>query len=188
MQENKNEKLVEFEAAPGFLPMLCLYRPNLKGTGCAIKMELHPANAGIDGSIDCTFANQMTVGNSAGPRPTFPTFDWTAAICVKLGFGDLTKMQQVFRGECESIDEGKGLYHRTARGMTRIVLQHVIDPTPGYVLEVFFKPTGEDEDRHSRIFLTPAEALGISEAISGSMVYVAFGVPAVRNAPSYLKD
>ena len=43
MQENKNEKVNENERAPGMKPRLALYHANAKGTGCAIKMELHPA-------------------------------------------------------------------------------------------------------------------------------------------------
>ena len=43
MQENKNEKVNENELAPGMRPRLALYHANAKGTGCAIKMELHPA-------------------------------------------------------------------------------------------------------------------------------------------------
>lgn len=50
MQENMNEKASEYERAPGFRPRLALYHANAKGTGCAIKMELHPAHGATDGS------------------------------------------------------------------------------------------------------------------------------------------
>ena len=73
MKENKNEKVNEYERAPGFRPRLAIYHANAKGTGCAIKMELHPAVGATDGSIFCTFAAQKTVGNRLGPNPTFPT-------------------------------------------------------------------------------------------------------------------
>ena len=183
MQENKTG--TEYERAPGFLPRLCLFHANAKGTGCAIKMELHPANAGIDGSIFCIFAAQKTVGNRLGPNPTYPTFDWTEAITVKLAFDDLTKMQQVFRGECESINDDHGLWHRTAKGNTKITLRHIIDPVCGYAFDVCHVPSDGGDERQWKILLTPAEALGISEVVSGSMVYVAFGVPTVRDTPSY---
>ena len=38
MKENKNEKVNEYERAPGFRPRLALYHANPRGTGCAIKM------------------------------------------------------------------------------------------------------------------------------------------------------
>lgn len=62
-------------------PALAFYHANAKGTGCAVKMTLHPATvdaSGIttDGYIELTAANQMTVGNRLGPNPTFPKFDW----------------------------------------------------------------------------------------------------------------
>ena len=182
MQENKNEKVNECERAPGFRPRLAIYHANAKGTGCAIKMELHPAHGMTDGSIFCTFAAQKTVGNRLGPNPTFPTFDWDGAITVKLAFDDLTKIQQVFRGECESINGDHGLWHRTAMGNTKIVLRHLIDPVPGYAFEVFFCPADGGEERRWLFLLQPSEALGISEVISGSMYLVAFGVPEVPKA------
>ena len=116
MQENKNEKVDEYERAPGMRPRLALYHANARGTGCAIKMELHPASGAADGGIFCTFATQKTVGYRLGQSPTFPTFDWTEAHTVKLAFDDLAKMQQVFRGECESINGDNGIWHFTARG------------------------------------------------------------------------
>ena len=177
MQENN-----EYERAPGFRPRLALYHANPKGTGCAIKMELHPAHGMEDGGIFCTFANQKTVGSRLGNPPTFPTFDWDGAITVKLAFDDLTKIQQVFRGECESINGDHGLWHRTAQGNTKIVLRHIIDPVPGYTFEVFFAPVDSGEERRWLFLLQPSEALGISEVISGSMYLVAFGVPEVVKA------
>lgn len=182
MKENKNEKVSEYERAPGFRPRLAIYHANAKGTGCAIKMELHPAVGAADGSIFCTFAAQKTVGNRLGPNPTFPTFDWDGAITVKLAFDDLTKIQQVFRGECESINGDHGLWHRTAMGNTKIVLRHIVDPVPGYTFEVFFCPADGGEERRWLFLLQPSEALGISEVISGSMYLVAFGVPEVPKA------
>ena len=182
MQENMNEKASEYERAPGFRPRLALYHANAKGTGCAIKMELHPAHGATDGSIFCTFAAQKTVGSRIGPNPTFPTFDWAEAHTVKFAFDDLTKMQQVFRGECDSINGDHGLWHLTAKGNTRIVLRHLIEPTPGYSFEVYFCPIDGGDERRWLIFLTSSEALGLSEAISGSMYLVAFGVPEVPNA------
>ena len=95
MQEN--EKVDEYERAPGMRPRLALYHANAKGTGYAIKMELHPASGAVAGGIFCTFAAQKTVGNRLGPNPTFPTFDWTEAHTVKLAFDDLAKCLQVFR-------------------------------------------------------------------------------------------
>ena len=176
--ENKNTPQV-----PGqYRPNLCFYRANARGTGSALKMSLHPAHDNVDGCVMATIANQMTVGNPMGPNPTFAKFDWENAMCVKLDFGDLCQMLQVFRGECESINGDHGLWHRTAQGNTKIVLRHLIDPVPGYTFEVFFTPADGSEERRWLVLLQPSEALGISEVISGSMCYVAFGVPEVPKA------
>lgn len=161
-------------------PALAFYHANAKGTGCSIKMTLHPAvvdGNGIttDGYIELVAANQMTVGNPRGPNPTFPRFDWDNRISVKLGFDDITNMLQVFRGECETINGDHGLYHRDANGSVKIVLRHLIDPVSGYSLELYATHAGGGEESRAHFLMSPAEALGICEAFTGSMRLIAFG-------------
>ena len=161
-----------------YRPKLTFYHPNAKGTGCAVALDLHPAHDQTDGSIMMRAANQMTIGNRMGPNPVFPRFDWEGAICVKLDFNDLCAILQVFRGECESINGDRGLYHRTARSSTKIVLHHLVEPTAGYSLELYRTASGGEETR-AHIFFTSMEATGLCEAIAGSMYLVSFGIPMV---------
>lgn len=161
-----------------YRPKLSFYHPNARGTGGVCSLELHPAHDSTDGSIWASFANQMTVGDMRGPNPTFARFDWENKIVVKLDFNDLTKMLQVFRGECESVEEGKGLFHRSPKASTRICLKHLVEPIPGYMLEVFRTGSGGEECR-ARILLAPNEALGLSAAIEASLGVIAFGIPMV---------
>lgn len=166
------------QALGQFRPNLCFYHANPKGTGSALKMNLHPAHDDTDGCIMVKVANQMTVGNPMGPNPTYPTFDWENALSVKLDFGDLCQMLQVLRGECESINGDKGLLHLSPAGLTRIRLSHLVDPLPGYVFEVYrSNKKDEGKDSHARYMFAPAQALGICEAVAGSLSLVAFGIP-----------
>ena len=159
-------------------PSLSFYHPNPKGTGSAVQMRLHPAHDYTDGCVMLKISNQMTVGNPMGPNPTFAKFDWENAMTVKLDFSDLTQMLQVLRGECESINAEKGLYHRSPLGQTNIRLRHVVEPTPGYLLEVYRSArNGQGTDGRAVILFKPAEALGICEALAGSLYLVAFGIP-----------
>ena len=158
-----------------YRPSLVFYRANAKGTGSAMKMELHPAHGQTDGSIMVTLANQMTIGDRRGPNPTFPHFDWENAICVKLDFSDLSKMLQVFRGECESIEEGRGLVHRSPKGLTYIKLAHQVDPIPGYTLDVNLCD-GVVIVEQRTIMLMPYEALGLVAAIESSFGAICFGM------------
>ena len=178
MQESKNGTSAN-ETTAAYHPRLAFYHANAKGTGCAVQLSLHPAHGCVEGSIRIHLANQKTVGRRAGGTPQFPTFDWENKIVVKLGFTDLAKFLQVFRGECESIDGGHGLYHRTAKGMTNITLRHLVEPTPGYVLCVSVKPTVGDETR-AQTFFTSAEARGLCEAMSASVRCVGLGGPNAR--------
>ena len=158
-------------------PTLTMYHPNGKGTGSAIRLELHPAHDDTAGSIMATSATQLTTGNCMGSMPVYPRFDWDGAITVKLDFTDISKMLQVFRGECESIEDGRGLFHKSTRGTTKITLRHIVEPIHGYMLE-FYRKTSE-EDSNARIFLSPYEALGLATAIESSMGVICFGIPMV---------
>lgn len=162
-----------------FRPKLSFYHPNAKGTGCALSLELHPAHDQTDGSIMAQFANQKTIGNRNAANPTYSRFDWENSICVKLDFTDLTKMLQVFRGECESLEDGKGLYHISPRATTRIVLRHVLEPVTGYSLEVYRNAGGPTEGTTARIFLAPNEASGLAVAVENSLGVICFGIPTV---------
>ena len=158
-------------------PTLTMYHPNGKGTGSAIRLELHPAHDDTAGSIMATIATQLTTGNCMGSMLVYPRFDWEGAITVKLDFTDISKMLQVFRGECESIEDGRGLFHKSTRGTTKITLRHIVEPIHGYMLE-FYRKTSE-EDSNARIFLSPYEALGLATAIASSMGVICFGIPMV---------
>jgi hypothetical protein len=88
----------------------------------------------------------------------------------------------VLRGETESIDEGKGLFHRYADKYQAIRFRHMIEPVCGYSLEVCETPTDANEqtsERSARIFFFSSEALGLSLAIEHSFAAIAFGVPVI---------
>lgn len=161
-------------------PAFSFFHPNAKGTGCALMMELHPAHDLKEGSIMACFMNQKTVGDRRGSKPTYATFDTENKIWVKLDFYDLAKMLQVFRGECESLEEGKGLFHQSVKYSTHIRLQHQLEVSPGYLLEVYRNVPGRnDADVSARITLAPWEALGLSLAIENSFGVICFGIPKV---------
>ena len=180
MNETKNrEKSGTDVAQPAFRPKLAFYHANSRGTGGAVSMDLHPAHGNKDGCIMMRIANQMTIGNRQGPNPTFPRFDWENAIVVKLGFDDLCQILQVFRGECESVGDGKGLIHVTAKASTSIRLRHMIEPVKGYSLEVYRTSRNGGEESRAHILFSNAEAVGLCEAIAGSMSVISFGIPVV---------
>lgn len=163
-----------------FRPQLAFYKANAKGTGSACKFELHPAHDDVDGSIFASFANQLTVGDRRGPNPTYATFDWEKRITVKLDFNDLCKILQVLRGECESIEGNEGLIHMNGDFCTRIKFSHHVDPSSGYLMELFRTRRNSNEDGYGTyMFFSNWEALGLCESIAGSMSVVAFGQPMV---------
>lgn len=162
-----------------FRPQFALYHANGKCTGAAIKFELHPAHDQSEGSIVMILAKQSSVGSRTGATPTFSRFDWEGSVMMKLGFSDLSKFLQVFRGECESIDDGKGLYHVSARASTKISLCHQLDSGSGYCLNVQRTFRDDSAPIQLRFVFNSVEALGLSEAIAGSLPIVCFGIPMV---------
>lgn len=160
-------------------PRLEFYRPNAKGTGCAMVMALSPADSTQNGFIAVSIANQLTIGNPTGDNPTYPTFDWENSVDFVLGFDDLCAILQVLRGETESIREGRGIFRKYKECSQRIQLRHVIEPACGYLFEVFDKPANGGEEKRARMFLSTAESLGICESVAGSMYLIAFGSPMI---------
>lgn len=147
---------------------LKLYHPNSRGRGSAMALKLYPADGDANGCILMQMANQCESVDG------YPRFDWDASLVVNLEFNDLTKMLQVFRGECESIDDGRGLRHQSPYDLTKINLCHRIEPTQGYTLEVY-RTTREAKATSAQIFLYPHEALGLTAAIESSMGVICFG-------------
>lgn len=149
-----------------------MYHPNARGTGSAMKLELAPAEGGIDGSISVTLAPQVSVGSSV----TNPGFDWTKSVSVNLNIFELARFIQVLRGMEESIEDGKGLFQRTTTANMVVKFEHHIEPVPGYLLDVFAKPYDGDVKR-VWFNLRKEEALALLILIEQSLSMLAFGVP-----------
>ena len=175
--ESKNKLETMSEGCPVNLPHLEFYHPNARGTGCAMTMVLHPADSTQSGFISVSIANQMTVGNPTGDNPTFPKFDWENKVDVVLDFNDLCVILQVLRGETESVCDGRGIFRKYKECCHTIKFSHVVEPVCGYLFDVFEFHTKGGEERRAHMFLSPAESLGICEAITGSMYLIAFGSP-----------
>lgn len=155
------------------------YRANGKGTGSAVKISLHPAHDDVAGSVFATVAMQRSVGSMQGTMPIYPTFDWQNGICVKLDRADLSQILQVLRGMQESIQEGRGLFHRSNVGTTVIRFSHQIDPNPGYLLSLSRKGVNQVETTNAFYFFDMNEAFTLMLALERSILYVCFGIPEV---------
>ena len=175
--ESKMKLVAMSEGCSVNCPCLRFYHPNGKGTGCAMVMKLRPADSTQDGFIVVSFANQMTVGNPTGDNPTYPTFDWENSVDIVLDFNDLCSILQVLRGEVESIGDGRGIFRKHKECCQKIQMRHLVEPVCGYSFEVLEIPANGGEEKRVHMLMSPAESLGIYEAIAGSMYLIAFGSP-----------
>ena len=71
-----------------------------------------------------------------------------------------------------------GLFHRTPKANTIITFEHRVDPVSGYVFGVSRKTVDGNLKRIS-LMLSMAEAIVLTEALAGGMIYMAFGMPKV---------
>ena len=175
--ESKMKLVAMSEGCHVNLPCLRFYHPNGRGTGCAMVMKLRPADATHDGFIVVSFANQMTVGNPTGDNPTFPKFDWENRVDVVLDFNDLCAILQVLRGETESVCDGRGIFRKYNGCCQKIQMRHLVEPVCGYSFEVLEMTANGGDEKRVHMLMSPAESLGIYEAITGSMHLIAFGSP-----------
>ena len=148
-------------------PTLKIYRANARGTGSALSVSLSPATAEADGEINIAIMPQT--------GDELPAFDGAAGVSARLYFADVCELVRVFRGECESIADGKGIYIRKQREAVRVRLAHVIEPVVAYRLELDYMGHRVDDDRHAAIFLTPSEALGLCLCFEQSLAALCFG-------------
>lgn len=149
-----------------------------KGTGSACKFELHPAHDDIAGSIFVQMAMQKTVASYCGGTQIFPTFDWENKITLKLDRTDLSQIIQVLRGMRESINDGKGIFHRSARANTIIKFYHQIEPKSGYMLSASRK-TMDGVLQGCWFFFDVDEALTLMLSLEQAMLYVCLGIPEI---------
>lgn len=152
-------------------PALRIHHANARGTGSALTVALDPATATSDGRLIVGIAPQRTADN-------LPTFDWPREIVVALRFADVCEFLRVFRGECESIADGKGrLYIIDGGDRIRVNLRHMIEPVNAYSLEAYAL-LANGEERRVGILLMSGEALGLCLAIEQGMAAMAFGIGA----------
>lgn len=157
-------------------PKLRIVHPNAKNTGSQIEFLVRPASDLETGGLMVSFTSQKTVGDFSNGKRVMATFDYENKITVKLSALEVSQMVAVFDGYTESIDDGKGLFHKSMKGTAVIGLTHKVEPTPGYWLSVKRKPTEGDEKKVG-IFITPNEAYMLSIMLKQGIFYMGFGVP-----------
>ena len=164
--------------------VLSIYHPNGHGTGSALKMSIVPATNNCDGKVWMMAARQSLCIGHTPSDVRHPLFDWDGAICASLGPVDAARLLMVFRGECESVNDGAGIFIRFPGencDAVKVSLRHVVEPVSGYAFEFThsFREDGEKsaetKTETARVSLVAAEALAISLALEQSMGLLAFG-------------
>lgn len=133
---------------------LVISRPNSRGTGRKLTMQLNPVSDKSEGSLTLYFQRQLDIG-------IFNEDDYES---ITLSFAGVGKLLSVLFGCTETVDDGRGFYC----GNTRLTFSHKIEPIPGYVFEF------TTETQRYCIFISNAEAIALTEALRyacGRMLY-----------------
>lgn len=140
---------------------LKIFHPNAKGTGACLRM--------MQKKYDSVTLSIYPERQQCG----MPVFCWNDDVSYVADWHNLAEMLMVFRGECESLGDGKGMSYVTEIGWSKLMLRHVIEPVHCYVLEIYEK-RGDAENRG--IFnLSISEALGLSMIIEGVLHHTLIG-------------
>lgn len=168
-----------------YRPSLRLFHASAKGTGSAFRLSLRTATSQYDGAVFLSIAPQITIGDPRGPHPIYPRFDFDTAITtIRLDSVEVAQLMQVLRGELETVNDGKGLYHKSAMYTTRLTFRHLVEPFPSYALELFKNPHDVKEESASlSFFFTPAESFLLCELLAGILPALVFGEPLASQLP-----
>lgn len=167
-------KISDMQVGVNVGPAMELRHANAKGTGAALRARLMLGEEQESRGILLGLAPQMTVGSRLGASPIAPTFDVGNAKCAFLGLVEVSQFLQVLRGETESIVDGMGIWQRYEDGVVIVKFDHRVEPCVGYRLQVLSRQEGREEEA-VQFFFSPAEALGLCEALAGAMKQIAFG-------------
>ena len=159
-------------------PTLTIKHAKAKGTGAMVSFELHPAHDTEIGFVKITFAAQATARTYENGKRTDETFDTENGASVNLSINEVAKLLEVFRGYREKVDDGNGIFIRTDNANAVLTFEHRLEPVPGYLLAISQKTLDGELNRMGVLF-SMTEAIVLSEALASSMVYLAFGVPAM---------
>lgn len=154
-----------------------IYHPNARGTGCAMRLSLQPAEGPISGYLKIQLAPQLTIGerNDDPVLTKYPTFDWDRDLKACMSINDLAHLLEVFRGCEESINDGKGLYYTDEDYAYVFRMSHIIEPAAGYLIKMNKSDKRTGDVVTARIALSPTEALGMMTLIESVLVLIAFG-------------
>lgn len=155
---------------------LCLYHPNAKGTGSALRLEPR-INRDDRDRYNCFFlemASQKSTAVRSGGGGANATFDWEEKITVKLGFMDIAECLTVLEGRADKVGGGRnGLYHATGAGSTLISFMANREQGTFY-LSLSAKRTGEEAPRKVGITLSGVEATGLRCLLQTGLFFVTF--------------
>ena len=83
-----------------------IFHPNAKGTGSVLSVEVIPATENLGGKVLLSFAAQMPYEGET----VFPRFDYGNRITISLDPLEVEKLLEVFEGQTEAIEDGKGFF------------------------------------------------------------------------------
>ena len=156
-------------------PTLKFFHANGKGTGGAMSIGMVPATDTADGFYLVKIAKQKMIPPRGNTPDAFDIFDFDSGIAFPLSFVNACEVMRVFRGEVESLCDGRGIFVKWNGYTIQLTVRHVIEPVLCYIVEVFRNSEEDKDGDRARIMLFNAEALGLLTVLEHSMATIVFG-------------
>lgn len=138
---------------------MIISHPNSKSTGSRLIVSITPATDEKEGCLMLRLQKQVSDY----------IWDIDNESYIDLNQIDIAKFIAVMRGYEESIDDGKGIWHRTDESYCHACFRHRIEPIPGYALSV------DNGNGPIQIFLSNYEAISLCEVMQVALYHVVFG-------------
>lgn len=151
----------------------CFCHPNGRGTGTAMHCAVIPAQGGMSGRVDIHIDPQETM--EAKDR-----FRWGEGPHFQLDLLGVEEVLMVLRGYQESIRDGKGLFLRKGEKAGSLNFDHVVEPTPGYILTIANRVTPDGETKRLSFHFGVTEGLAFGTALESAMPLVNWGMETIE--------
>lgn len=164
---NEKAKDSKTDTEREYLPAATIYHGNYRNTGSAMALRVKAATMKQTGYMQVELAKQAEAGDKN--KNTFHRFDWANRITLRFTLVECGEILGVLRGNAESLRDGAGIIHKTAK----FTMRHTVEPLPGYEVKVVVSKDGKDTA--VSIMLTMEEGYAIGAAMGAAMGSIAFG-------------
>lgn len=140
-------------------PKVIFSHPNAKKNGTRLIMSITPATEEKEGYLMLQLQKQASLLK----------WDEENESIINLSHIEIAKFIAVMRGYDESVNDGKGIWHRIGEAYCGVCFRHTTDPISGYILTI------TNEKGPVSILLNTYEVISLCEVMQIALSHIVFG-------------